>query len=210
MSDMPNIGAVILAAGSASRFGSCKQLITIDETSLLSRTITATFSAGCKNIVVITGAFRDAVEAHVKTLGADFAERNRVQVIYNDHWDSGMGSSIKKGIEYLHNECEAAIVTVCDQPYLTDQILSGLLSKMFEDTSTVECEIVASQYSNGVLGVPVLFKRSIFPNLLSLGNATGARKVISDNINVAQFFAFPHGEIDIDTTEDLSAFLSAK
>jgi molybdenum cofactor cytidylyltransferase len=61
--------------------------------------------------------------------------------------------------------------------------------------------IVASSYSN-TLGVPALFDRSYSEELLSLGDASGAKSIIlSDRDRVAEL-SFPKGEIDIDTVED--------
>src|SRR6266404_6081469 len=61
--------------------------------------------------------------------------------------------------------------------------------------------IVASSYAD-TLGVPALFDRSLFPELLSLGDKAGAKSIISRNRNRVEEFAFSQGEVDIDTWED--------
>jgi molybdenum cofactor cytidylyltransferase len=50
--------------------------------------------------------------------------------------------------------------------------------------------------------VPAQFDRSAFEELLSLGDASGAKSIIlSDPDRVAEL-PFPEGKIDIDTAED--------
>jgi CTP:molybdopterin cytidylyltransferase MocA len=61
--------------------------------------------------------------------------------------------------------------------------------------------IVASSYA-GTVGVPGLFDRSIYRELLSLGDEAGAKWVIFRNRERVVEFAFPEGAIDIDTWED--------
>ncbi len=61
--------------------------------------------------------------------------------------------------------------------------------------------IVASAYAE-TLGVPALFARSCFPELLSLGNEQGAKVVIASHPDEVAAVAFPGGAIDIDTAAD--------
>jgi molybdenum cofactor cytidylyltransferase len=54
----------------------------------------------------------------------------------------------------------------------------------------------------GTIGVPALFGRSLFYELLSLGDETGAKSIILQNPGSAAQFPFPQGVIDIDTRDD--------
>ena len=62
--------------------------------------------------------------------------------------------------------------------------------------------IVASRYAD-TLGVPALFDRSLFDQLLSLGNEAGAKSIILRNRECVAQLSFPEGAIDIDAWEDL-------
>jgi molybdenum cofactor cytidylyltransferase len=66
-------------------------------------------------------------------------------------------------------------------------------------------DIVASSYADTV-GVPALFDRSCFPELLSLGDETGAKSIILQNPGRVAQVAFPEGAMDIDTWEDWQKF----
>ena len=125
------------------------------------------------------------------------------ETVLNKSWEKGIGSSIKCGLNHLLNEShsqEAVIVSVCDQPCLSSDILDGLI-KIYQKTGK---KIVASAYSKSN-GVPVLYDKSLFGDLLKIPDAYGAKKYIIEKASkdIITTFPFPKGEIDIDTTEDL-------
>ena len=61
--------------------------------------------------------------------------------------------------------------------------------------------IVASSYAD-TLGVPALFSRSVFEELLSLGDKEGAKSIVLRNRERVASLSFPEGQIDIDTSDD--------
>jgi molybdenum cofactor cytidylyltransferase len=58
-----------------------------------------------------------------------------------------------------------------------------------------------------VAGVPVLFDRTLFSELLSMSDETGAKKILQEHPHLVKTVPFPGGEIDIDTEDDLKKFL---
>lgn len=66
--------------------------------------------------------------------------------------------------------------------------------------------IVASSYSD-TLGIPALFDRFCFAELLELDDERGAKPIILSNPERVAEFPFPRGKIDIDTVEDLKKVL---
>ena len=118
----------------------------------------------------------------------------------NKEWQRGIGSSIRCGIPGLLKsapDVEASVLLVCDQPAVDARIIERLIALR----ETTRKSIIASRYAD-TLGVPALFDRSFFPELLSLGDKAGAKSIISRNRNRVEEFAFPQGEVDIDTWED--------
>jgi molybdenum cofactor cytidylyltransferase len=61
--------------------------------------------------------------------------------------------------------------------------------------------IIASEYS-GTLGVPALFNRTLFSELMALKSTEGAKKLIKKHIHEVFSVPFPEGAIDIDTPKD--------
>ncbi len=192
-----NIGTLILAAGSSSRMGRSKQLLEIDGEPMLCRCVKIALEANPENIVVVLGAnekpHREAIE------------KLPVKIISNHFWKTGMGSSIKTGLNYLIQsgvELDAVIILVCDQPSLT----SKHLQRLIDSFTGTQKPIVASAYANSS-GVPVLFGRSFFSNLLLLADDQGAKKLVQQFPEQVEVVDFPEGADDLDTEEDVQKYL---
>ena len=189
---MQKIGAVILAAGESSRFGRPKQLVQFRGKSLVRRVVDAAKDANCSAIVVVLGSRREQIERELKETDAIVAE--------NEDWRRGIGSSIRVGVESAVNQApdiEAIVLLTCDQPFIKTDTIECLIA-MREKTKKA---IVASSYSE-TLGVPALFDRSCFQELLALDDETGAKAIILSNRERVAELLFPEGKIDIDTAPD--------
>lgn len=192
--------ALILAAGSSSRMKQSKQLLKIDGESLLRKAITVAAKSGVSKMVVVLGA--NEAKHREEIAGLDPA------IITNPEWQNGMGSSLKCGVRFITKEfpnTEVAIVLVCDQPLLTSDHLKNLI----EHWQTSKRPIVASRYA-GSPGVPVLFDRSFFKEILSLGDEHGAKKLVAQHLGQTILVDFPEGAIDLDTPDDLKNFTQRK
>jgi molybdenum cofactor cytidylyltransferase len=206
---MRNIGAVVLAAGGSSRLGRPKQLLTFHEETLVSRAVRAAAEAGCKPILAIVGDTGDAIKQSLAIRDSRIASASRQEgmvrptVIENADWQRGIGTSIRRGLEQLPKDVEAAVLLACDQPFLDAAIVRQLIRAQ-EQTGK---PIVASSYAN-TLGVPALFDRSCFDALLALPDATGAKAFILSRRSEVASIPFARGEIDIDTPEDLRRLAS--
>jgi len=190
------IAILLLAAGSSSRLGRSKQLVSIKGQPLLLKSINAAIESGIKNITVVLGANEQAHREVITDAG--------VQVVVNTAWKKGMGNSLKVGLSYLLQQtpkAEAVITMVCDQPLIN----SDHLTKLVSEYKSSESVIVASFYQ-GVAGVPVLFDRTLFSELLSMPDEAGAKKIIQQHPHLVKTVPFPGGEIDIDTEDDLKKF----
>ena len=195
---MQKIGAVILAAGESSRFGRPKQLVQFRGKSLVRRVVDAAKDANCSTIVVVLGSKREEIERELKETDAIVAE--------NQNWQRGIGSSIRVGVESAVNQApdiEAIVLLTCDQPFVKTDTIERLIV-MREKTKKA---IVASSYSE-TLGVPALFDRSCFQELLTLPDDSGAKSIILSNHERVAELLFPEGKIDIDTAADYEKLIA--
>jgi molybdenum cofactor cytidylyltransferase len=190
------IAILLLAAGSSSRLGRSKQLVSIKGQPLLLKSMNAAIETGIENIIVVLGANEEAHRQVIKDTG--------IHMVVNTDWKKGMGNSLKSGLSYLLQQlprAEAVITMVCDQPLIN----SDHLIKLVSEYKSSESVIVASFYQ-GVAGVPVLFDRTLFSELLSMPDEAGAKKIIQQHPHLVKTVPFPGGEIDIDTDDDLKKF----
>lgn len=195
-----NVSVILLAAGSSSRMGQSKQLLEIDGKPLLLHSAKAAIASGASNVIVILGANEQPHREIIRELP--------LNIIVNHYWKSGMGSSIKAGLNYMirkSSETAAVIIMVCDQPALTEHHLQELIRE-FKGTKS---PIIASSYS-GTSGVPALFARSFFSNILMLRDEEGAKKLIQQFPEQVRTVNFPEGVFDLDTSEDYENYLKRK
>lgn len=185
-------GLVILAAGESLRLGKPKQQLLYNGKTLLQRAAAAAINSACKPVVIILGAYAEKIELQIKNLP--------VIIHHNCQWHEGMASSIRSGIQRLQQTepgVSAVILMVCDQPHVSTELINDLIQKK-EITGK---EIVASFYDN-TPGVPVLFEKKLFPELLLLKGREGAKKLLLKYQESLVSVPFPPGNIDIDTIKD--------
>jgi molybdenum cofactor cytidylyltransferase len=193
---MKNTGMLILAAGSSSRLGRPKQLLPYQGKTLLQHITDEAIKADLASIILITGAHAEQVSAPI--------HQKEIKIIYNDQWQQGMASGIVAGLSNLVQlkvDIESIIIAVCDQPFLTAELLQELV-KMKTDSGK---GIVACSYSN-TIGTPVLFDHHYFDALMQLKGDEGAKKLVKHNANDLATIPFPKGDMDIDTEEDYALF----
>ena len=184
---MGAVGAVLLAAGASTRMGSVKQLLPWKDSTLLEHAIKQISGVGVDSLVVVLGAHREQIHEQIDFTGID--------VTVNSNWEKGMATSIAAGLEYLLKktpDLQTVLIALSDQPLLDIKYYKLLLNNSLEN------KLIASSYS-GNLGVPAVFDRDYFSNLLNLKGQQGARKLLrGGSVPVASVEA---GEwaVDLDT-----------
>ncbi len=186
---------ILLAAGNSSRLGQPKQLLTIAGETLIRRAARVLLEGGCASVFVILGAFEEECRQALSGLP--------VEIVCNKKWREGMGTSVAIGIATLSAKipnADAAIISVCDQPYLD----AGLIEALVSEGRSGGCSIVASDYGEN-LGPPALFGATHFHELTGLQGETGARQLIQIYASSTARVSFPQGHVDIDGSGDLAA-----
>ena len=190
-------GVILLAAGSSSRLGRPKQLINYQGKTLIQKAIDEAQNSQADCLLVVLGANPNLIQTgfdHTKT-----------PFVINPNWQFGMSSSMQAGLRFLMEKkaIDQVLLMLCDQPFVDASLLDQLITKKEESGKG----IVASAYSN-TSGVPALFDRRYFEELLQLTGSEGAKKVIFNHQAEVQALDFPLGAVDLDTEEDVNKFLS--
>ena len=148
--------------------------------------------ATCRPVVVVTGEAHDKIKSELDGTPAI--------VVKNPEWHLGLGTSLRCGLRSIlssQSDLENVILLLCDQPFADATIIQALIQEQLNSGKS----IVASAYA-GTVGVPALFNRGRFKDLLALPNDCGAKSVIeSQPADVARVI-FEKGVVDIDTVED--------
>ena len=191
------VAGIILAAGESRRLGKPKQLLDWRGQPFVRAVTRTALEAGLDPVIVVTGAYRENVEAAIEDLTA--------KVMANKDWPEGQGSSIKKGVQVLNfeNPVGAAIFLLVDQPQVTASILRALIEKHAEGLYPVVAPIVIDRRAN-----PVLFDRVTFPDLLKLEGDVGGRAIMhKHNVEYLPW----HDDrllLDVDTPEQYQRLIS--
>lgn len=192
------VGIIIPAAGSSSRMnGEPKQLLEFKGRSLLRGAAETALAADCRPVLVVLGANAERLRSEIRDLP--------LTIEINENWAQGMGNSIKAGLSKLteiETGLDAVIISLCDQPLITKEIYNRLI-KVHQETRK---PIAASEYKNTV-GVPALFARSMFDELLRLKDDAGAKFVIKKNPALVEKINVPEAASDVDSKQDYERLL---
>lgn len=185
---------IILAAGKSSRLGQAKQLLKYKGKSLLQNTIEASVDLGSKETIMVLGANSALIEAKIAL--------NNVTVLNNKNYERGLASSVKLGVQYLKEKTSAILILVCDQAHINSNQLKGLIKTWKNNPSKIICSTYA-----GTLGVPAIFPRHFFDDLMQLKGDRGAKSLLINYQDQLIPLPFEGGEVDIDTEKDYKNLL---
>ena len=159
-----NVAGIIIAAGESKRLGRIKQLLPWRGKSLIEYIIQTARDCKIEPIHVILGSNYDQIAPLINCSG--------VNIINNQRWKEGKGTSISLGIKSLPEEVKATFVFVVDQPFLNEKLINTLLNVYEMKKAGITAPYVREIQSN-----PVLFDRSVFQELMKLKGEEGGRNV---------------------------------
>ncbi len=158
--------AIILAAGSSSRFGEPKQLLDYHGKPFIRVVAETALQAELDPIVVVTGAEHDKISAVLADLP--------VIVVQNPNWADGQSSSIQVGVKNLNKNTGSAFFLLADQPHVTPTVIRALIEEHARTLHPVIAPMVEDRRAN-----PVLFDRVTFSALMQLKGDIGGRGIFS-------------------------------
>ena len=186
------LGGAILAAGASRRLGQPKQLVLLAGEALVRRMARLASEAGSDHVAVVLGCQGPQVAAALQGIPCELLD--------NPGWAEGVAASVRCAVQWADREgCDALMVLVCDQPNLS----VAHLSQLWAAWRAAPDAPVASAYA-GTLGVPAIFARADYPELLQLQGDQGAARLLRGGQRRVTQLAWPEGEADLDTPDDLA------
>ena len=189
-SSKPVIHVCVLAAGSASRFGTNKLTQALRGKALVQHALLAA-RGGCDGPIhlVVGHDQKSVVESSAELVDT---------VVINENYQSGIGSSIAAGVKNCRDGADAILILLADQPLITASHIANLI----DSWTVTDNEILTSSF-DGIMCPPILFPKNAFDALSGLSGDTGAKKLLADNAFLVKQIDFPAAAIDVDTPEDL-------
>ncbi|GAB2993126.1 nucleotidyltransferase family protein [Saccharothrix stipae] len=186
------VAGLLLAAGAGRRFGGPKALVSHGGVLWVDRAAAVLRDAGCAPVVVVLGASASSVRAGAALEGC--------VVVDNPDWATGMGSSLRAGLDALSGADVAAVVVLpVDTPGVTAAAVERLRPL------AAPAALARASY-DGAPGHPVLIGAEHWAGVsaAAVGDA-GAR----DYLRVHGALDVPCGDVadghDVDRPGDLPA-----
>lgn len=181
------IGALVLAAGFSSRFGSHKLRATLaNGQSVIQQTLSHIHYAGLPSIVVTRPELVD--QLHLD---------NTSIVAFRDA-ANGMGASLAFGVSKV-SDWDGCLICLADMPFIESSTYRQIADRLQPASIVLPCY-------RSKPGNPVGFGADFFPELSSLQGDAGGRMVTESHPDAVVDLEVDDAAIlnDIDTPEDLS------
>ena len=185
------ISAVVLAAGSSTRFGRTKQLARIGGRPIVQHVVDTAAVAGVDEIVVVLGHDAEAIGSvlELPTIG---------RAVVNPRFAEGQSTSLAAGLAACDPAAEAAVILLADQPGIRVEHVRALVSAF----RAAGGEIVRLRFRDAP--GPALLARSVWPEASALTGDTGARALFDARPGRIRWVTVEEdAPPDVDQPEDL-------
>jgi len=183
-----NATAIILAAGEPKQMNHFQPMLKLSGKSVIRRQIEAFRAAGVQDILIVTGYHAGMLERHLTG--------ETVRFVRNENYAAtDMMASVQCGIRALSPECDRALITPGDVPYLNVETIQKLLRSQ---------KPVAIPSYEGSAGHPAMIRKSCFASLLDFSGERGLRGALSQWKRETEFIPTDENGmlIDINTEQD--------
>jgi molybdenum cofactor cytidylyltransferase len=188
------IGAVVLAAGAASRFGGGKLAALLDGRPILRHVLDTAVEAGLEPIVVV-GPPNDGLAA---------LDLQPAVVVPNPHPEEGLSSSVRLGLRALEADAtraplDAVVILPGDQPRVRSSTIAALIAA----ASTPELGFVVARHAGDRVPNPVLARRHVWRLADELAGDRGFGPLLAAHPELVAWVDIPGANPDVDTPADL-------
>ncbi len=190
---MHDLLIAVLAAGSSSRLGQPKQLLTLHGEPILRRQCRIALEAQIAPVIVVLGC-------HAKSCGEVISDLDVTQIM-NEQWREGISSSVRLASQFaMEQETNGLLILLGDQY----QVNQKDLCEMFGAWNCMGRTKAYRSRTDGYIGPPVILPHSCFSSALRLRGDEGAKLLLRslEGSNVVDF-DMPHAKQDIDLPSDL-------
>jgi len=160
------LASAILAAGESRRMGEPKALVSVQGLTFVEYLFAATRLPRVGITRIILGAHAAEISAKLKF--------DPAMIVVNPDWPSGQLSSIHAAIRSLPADTtDGIILCPVDHPLVSRHLISALIAQF--DSSR---KAIALPTYRGKRGHPVIFRATLYDELLAASPGVGARQVV--------------------------------
>jgi molybdenum cofactor cytidylyltransferase len=188
------ISGLIIAAGLSGRMNSFKPLLKIKNQPII-QIIVDKLLRVCDDITVVTGFKSNEIENEI-------IKSDRIKFVFNEDYEKGMFTSLKKGLENLYDS-DWNVYHFVDQPFLPQSFYSEFVTRVDQNYNWIQPAY------NSAKGHPILIGKSIYQILLDESDE-GSLRNVSNNSRVNKLIwncNYPQILDDIDTPAEYNKLL---
>ena len=162
------ISAILLAAGQSKRMnGENKLTKEIQGTPLIKRSVKNILDSSVQELIIVLGYQKEIIEKLID-------KNEKIKIVFNKNFESGMASSIKTGLNNLSEKTEAFFICLGDMPMINHDIYNQLIK------SKNNKEIIVPTHK-GQQGNPILFAKTMKEKIMNITGDVGAKKILELN-----------------------------
>ena len=181
--------------------GTPKQLLKWGNSTLLANAIQTVLKLSVKEVIVVLGANYDAIKKEI--------DHFPITILNNKNWQKGLGKSLAFGIEYIESSnqnIDSCLLALADQPLIDAEFLNNLIVAYYENNNS----IIATAYKEGKYGVPVIFDKQHFKELLTLNDDKGAKHILDKHKLSVKTLIPKQDNVDLDLKAEYDALHKKK
>jgi len=197
LTDPTRTAAVVLAAGTASRFGSPKLLARLGGRPVLQRVLDTLAGAHLGEVIVVLGDAAEAVEQGIAWHG----ERR----VRNPRPGDGLASSLRLGLSAVSPTMASALIVLGDQPLLRPDVVDALLAAGPRQAAIA----IVPAYADDGGANPVLLLRQGFGLVDPLQGDQGLGAELARHSGSVLRVSVSGANPDVDTPGDLARLAEA-
>ncbi len=190
---------LVLAAGAATRMGTLKQLLPFRNRPLLEVILRETLDSHLNKVILVLGHEASVIENSLTPI----LRHPKLKVIENRGYREGVSSSIITGLSQVEEEVDHVMILLADMPLISARVIDFLLQKYLHSGLPLGAISLHGKRSH-----PVIFSRSLYPELHKLTGDTGAKALFQkykERVCLAEPDFF-YEDKDVDTMEDYLEF----
>lgn len=195
-----NTCAIILAAGTASRMGVLKQLLPLNDKSILEHVIDKVLVENFSAVYTVIGHESNRVQSEMNILD------KRHEWMINDDYLKGQSTSLKKVLQHIYPEHDSAMIFLGDMPFIKSRTVTLVHSEGIHlNFQQNEPFMIRPRY-DGKIGHPV-YIGNITENLIEHLEGDSGFRSLKNAFRIKRFIDVEDegSKFDIDTEEQYRA-----
>lgn len=187
------ITGLLLAAGMSDRMNQVNKLtLPFRGRSIVEVSLRNMIESSLEQIAVVLGHDHTAMTDLLRQYESD-----SIRLLYNQDFRTGRASSIRRGLEDLDDDTEAALFMVADKPAVSSALINQALEKFEKNRPP----ILGVRTPKG-RGHPIIFARELFDELTRLEGESGGQRMIDQYADQVFWLDDSSEQINVNTNDD--------